>query len=793
MKNALQKNRTFIVNVLLIAVILTSVVLIGFNSTSLAVDGGFQVKELKHQESYVNGIEFDQIIIDTTGENVYCLQRKLSLPVPWVYYHPAEEGTAYAYQLATMLTDTQILSAVDSQARPYLMQLAVWCYMDEVQGGNNFTEEERSAIYNHATYGTYVKQLVNKAKTASSGAPATPYVNLTIDGNNMEMSKNGDYFESNLITVTTSSDVSSIQVSLDSNASQAGEIVDEGGSRKQTFNNGDKFKVRYPVANAGVGYTIDVKVVANYADYSSANTYYADGYQSVVYLFKNKQESKEASLTLSIPSTGICFAKKDSKTGKYIAGAKLKIYLCTADNCDEAKGASFLSTNTKVCRDDLGQGNYRIKEEQAPLGYRSNQAYKDFTVTADDLVGDKTVTIEIENTPTDVAVIKKDKDGNNVSGVTLQVLDETGTRVIDTWVTNGSSHHIYGLAKGSTYQIKETQAPEGYIINTTPQKFTVNETAETATQEIVVENEYTAITVSKVDASTGELVAGATLEIKDASGQVKYRVVTTKQPTKIAKIPVGTYTLQEVEAPSGYILNNNPITFQVSNDGKVQKVVLSSDYVSVNVVGNTVTIQTSIEGINFEVKTANTNESIDKWTSSSSGVAHKISNLSNGSYILTQEAVDGYKISYKEIPFDITGTDMSIMIPNDFTKVAISKRDISNEEEIPGATLQLKDSKGNVIDEWVSTDEDHLIERLPQGKYTLTETIVPDGYAPNTNEVTFEVLDSGDIQPVVFYNVPTIPVPDTAKDTPVIVYILGIIVIAGGVGIVYVNTKKAKA
>ena len=89
--------------------------------------------------------------------------------------------------------------------------------------------------------------------------------------------------------------------------------------------------------------------------------------------------------------------------------------------------------------------------------------------------------------------------------------------------------------------------------------------------------------------------------------------------------------------------------------------------------------------------------------------------------------------------------DATVIMRDDITKVQISKKDLTTKEELPGAELTLTDEKGNEIDRWVSTDAPHYMERLPAGKYTLTEVTAPDGYAI-AERMEFEVLPNGEVQ-----------------------------------------------
>ena len=88
------------------------------------------------------------------------------------------------------------------------------------------------------------------------------------------------------------------------------------------------------------------------------------------------------------------------------------------------------------------------------------------------------------------------------------------------------------------------------------------------------------------------------------------------------------------------------------------------------------------------------------------------------------------------------------------TEVQISKTDATTSEELPGAHLVVKNSEGNIIDEWTSTNEVHVIKGLQPGKYTLTETIAPEGYKLSTETITFEVKNDGTVTKVVMKNYP---------------------------------------
>lgn len=82
-----------------------------------------------------------------------------------------------------------------------------------------------------------------------------------------------------------------------------------------------------------------------------------------------------------------------------------------------------------------------------------------------------------------------------------------------------------------------------------------------------------------------------------------------------------------------------------------------------------------------------------------------------------------------------------------------SKRDITDESEIEGAKLTVTDSEGKTVDSWTSTAEDHEIDALAPGKYTLTEQRTPTAY-DQAESIEFEVRKTGEVQTVTMYDSP---------------------------------------
>ena len=231
-------------------------------------------------------------------------------------------------------------------------------------------------------------------------------------------------------------------------------------------------------------------------------------------------------------------------------------------------------------------------------------------------------------------------------------------------------------------------------------------------------------------------------------------------------VPFGQYIVREIESPSGYILSDKEYAVSISEDGEVIEVTTENKPITVEISKRDV-YGNELVGAEMVLENAD-GEKVDKWTSD--GTNHVVTELPAGEYTLKEIAApDGYVIA-NDIRFTVdvygnvtvenveatvtseNGNPLIVMV-DDTTKVQISKQDITTGEKLPGATLQIIDENGNVVEEWVSTDEAHFIEgKLIAGKeYTLRETIAPDGYEI-ANEIRFTVNEDGSVTEVVMYD-----------------------------------------
>lgn len=242
-------------------------------------------------------------------------------------------------------------------------------------------------------------------------------------------------------------------------------------------------------------------------------------------------------------------------------------------------------------------------------------------------------------------------------------------------------------------------------------------------------------------------------------------------------VPFGQYIVREIESPRGYILSDKEYAVSIAEDGEVIEITAENKPITVEISKRDV-YGNELVGAEMVLENAD-GEIVDKWTSD--GTNHIVSKLGAGEYMLKEIAApDGYVIA-TDIKFTVdvygnvtvenveatvtseNGNPLIVMV-DDTTKVQISKQDITTGEELPGATLQIIDEDGNVVEERVSTNEPHMIEgKLIAGKkYTLKEIIAPEGYEI-ANEIKFTVNADGTVTEVVMYDelTPDLETPPT--------------------------------
>ncbi len=209
------------------------------------------------------------------------------------------------------------------------------------------------------------------------------------------------------------------------------------------------------------------------------------------------------------------------------------------------------------------------------------------------------------------------------------------------------------------------------------------------------------------------------------------------------------YTVEETGKAAGY-------TSTVTGNAE-EGFIITNTITSVKISKVDITDQKELAGAHIQVIDKDGNV-VEEWDST--WEAHEVTGLKPGETYTLRETVapEGYTLTsdttftLKEdgtVNKDTTTTTISdngtLLVEDSRTSVKVSKVDISDGKELEGAHIQIIDQDGNVVDEWDSTKEAHVTEKLKTGKiYTLRETVAPDGYLL-TSDTTFVLKEDGTV------------------------------------------------
>lgn len=391
---------------------------------------------------------------------------------------------------------------------------------------------------------------------------------------------------------------------------------------------------------------------------------------------------------------------------------------------------SIKTDDSGVARsDDLPYGSYYVKEISAPTQEAGNS--HNFVLSDDTQyvkINGKNKTDTVTFVDKKVTASKTTITGTDeIKGAVMTVTDNDG-KVIDTWTSDGNPHSIKGLHEGWEYTLTETTAPKGYV-KAESIKFTVS--TDKKDQTLVMKDKQ--FTASKKDVSGKNYVEGAKLEVRDDQNRVVDSWTSTKEDHYVSGLEEGkTYRLVEAEAPKGYVKAKD-VFFTVSNEKKNESVVMKDAKITAS--KTEVTGTKEIEGAKMTV-TDEKGKTVDEWTSGKE--EHSISGLEEGKkYTLTETTAPKGYVKAVSIEFTAGDKDQKLVMLD--KQVSVTKTDITGTQEVPGATLTVKDEDGNTVDTWVSGDKEHHVSGLEEGKtYTLIEETAPEGYV-RAEEITFTV------------------------------------------------------
>ena len=388
--------------------------------------------------------------------------------------------------------------------------------------------------------------------------------------------------------------------------------------------------------------------------------------------------------------------------------------------------------------ENLPIGKYELQETKTLNNLVLNDKVYNVTFTQKDTKTKVyTETKDIENQPTKTKISKQTITGEKeLEGATLQIVDKDN-KVVAEWVSTDKTYYIEGLAKGD-YTLVETLAPNEYVISSNV-NFSVDDSGKVHQVKMVDKQ----VKFTKTDVTGEKEVEGAEITVTDKeTNEVVDKWTSGKDAHYISGLKEGkTYVLSEVVSPEGYVKSTD-IEFTVTTDKETQKVNMKDK--RVEFTKTDVTGEKEVEGAEITVTDKETNEVVDKWTSGKD--KHYISGLEEGkTYVLSEVTAPSEYVKATDVEFTVTKEKVDQKTTMIDKQLIVSKTNFGGEE-IQGASMQIIDKEGNVVDEWISTDETHYASGLAENEtYTLHEDLAPLGYNV-ANDFEFTVTTDKETQ-----------------------------------------------
>ena len=601
--------------------------------------------------------------------------------------------------------------------------------------------------------------------------------------------------------------------------------------------------------------------------------YVQDGKQYPVSLKYAGQTVKIVTESVTVPNTPqkgtITIHKTDSETGKPVTEAEAifeihaKTDILTSDGTIRYQAGELVDTITtkggSATSKPLYLGAYIVTEEKAPEGYVLNSVPQEVTLR----YGGQTVEIVTEsvtfaNPPQKGQIVVQKNDAESGKPITASpavfeirakenIVTADGTirykagELIETLTTEKGVVMSKPLYLG-TYTVTEKTAPDGYVQDSTVYDVTLfygEQTVELVTEGISINNapQMGTITVEKRDKETGKpiILSDATFQIHaktdiiTGDGVVHYHAgelvdtLTTVQGVIASKpLYLGAYTITEITAPEGYILDGTPHDVTMSYGGQAVELVSESLSLDNAPQMGTITITKTdketgkpIVGADavFELRAKEDIVTADGTSRYTKGQLIETLTTKNGvvtsgllylgSYTITEvTAPEGYLLD--DTPHDVTlvygGQDVelvteSLTIENapQMGQIVITKVDAETGKPIilspatfevyaaadiitPDGTVRY--IKGQLVDTLVTENGAATSKLLYLGDYIVIERIAPEGYILDMTPYTAALLYDGQVAavkrmaisgPVLEAGQPGTTVPDTDNNASLII------------------------
>ena len=463
---------------------------------------------------------------------------------------------------------------------------------------------------------------------------------------------------------------------------------------------------------------------------------------------------------VEVPNTamkGIIIHKRDGITKEPLSGAWFELQ--TIDGKVVQEQFMTDASGTAVT-DAVAPGNYYIVETKAPDGYLLNT--EKFLVNVE---AGKASVINVDDMPKSIIQVYKTDSvsGDPIMGVEFEVKDSSG-KLVEVITTDKTGWAYTQVVDPGEYTVTESKAADGYTIDTTEHRITLEEGKNTTLKLTNVPN--VSLHVVKVDSVTRKALAGAVFELRYDTGHGNCTYVGTYTTDTYGKIDTepltpGFYMLKEIKAPDGYVLGEETETrvcvkAGTSDKPEANEVVIENQQAA-TLIARKIDSKTGkpIAGAVFKLETAD-HGLIGTMESDANGEA-TFTGLTAGHYIVTEtQAPPGYQISgcpSQTITVSYGKDNYVDFKDAENGSLVIILQDKHTSEYLPGGefTVIRESDQTVVFNSKTDITGTLVVGDLAPGWYTVIQKFSPDGYTMIDETIKVEIK-MGTQQTVNFYD-----------------------------------------
>lgn len=502
--------------------------------------------------------------------------------------------------------------------------------------------------------------------------------------------------------------------------------------------------------------------------------------------------SESKTLTFqNTPLNAIVVEKYDSVTHEALPGCAFQLRFLggTSGTGGTTIGQKVTGKNGTAIWTGLKSGTYIVEEVDPADGYSIINASE--TIYLADSGEQSVVTVRFDNAPDGILLIRKVCSVNpsvTLANAEFKITYADGTLIGDANGIFRTDEHgeirVPGLKPGKSVIVTEMKAPDGYIIDTQSQTVQIK---EGRTVSLTFKNQPKGkLIIQKRNSATGQPLPGAEFRVTTAAGcevgldgvigtatLTQNGIFTTdgQGEIKITNLAPGAYVINEIKAPTGYVMDRASTNVVIGKNGDTQTVIVKNSKAGTLVIDKRDSLTGKpLQGVTFKVTTS-TGEFVpaENGQISSNGLyfTDKDGKITIhgvvGTLVVTETAtIPGYTID------EASRTQTVVVNPNDTqtlhftntpsTTLVIEKYIEGTTTPLKGVTFLVTDSSGAVVGrsngEFITDEHGRVVihDLEPGTTVTAREVKTVDGFVLDGAPKSI-LIKAGEVQTLRFYNV----------------------------------------